>query len=72
MDADGRWSRDRRGLIDWIATDATHEDTISHLHRSMCERLAAEGLPLGGSLLAFEAFHPVLAGRVTRWIEGQL
>src|SRR4051812_47251527 len=58
-------------LIDWIATGATHEDTISRLHGTICERLAAEGVPLGGSLLAFEAFHPVIAGRVTRWIEGQ-
>src|SRR3954471_22409280 len=58
-------------LIDWIATGATHEDTISRLHGTICERLAAKGVPLGGSLLAFEAFHPVIAGRVTRWIEGQ-
>ena len=67
----GRWRKTAPHPIDWIAAGATHEDRISRLHVTICERLVAEGVPLGGSLLAFEAFHPIIAGRVTRWIEGQ-
>ncbi len=55
-------------FVEWLVAAAVGDKTLPDLHRELCEKLVALGLPLWRSSLGLEWLNPEIEGSQFRWV----
>lgn len=68
--ASGSWPAHRTAVIDWLMTETQGQRFIDNIMVEMCERLRADGIPLGRVTLHFRTHNPEWLGARLLWRPG--
>ncbi|HET6467479.1 MAG TPA: adenylate/guanylate cyclase domain-containing protein [Geminicoccaceae bacterium] len=66
----GSWPRTRCAALDWLVGETAGQPFLDNLFGELCERLAADGVPLKRATLHLRTLHPQFAGATILWRAG--